>query len=63
LLGHSLRIPIGGLAELLARFAPELAASPDRYRVALPGLDCASDGRAPVGPGERVLVTHARTSG
>jgi hypothetical protein len=61
--GRSVRVPIGSLAELLARFAPELSATRAGYRIALSGSDCALDGRAPVGPGERVVVSHARTNG
>jgi len=61
--GHSIPVPIGSLADLLSRFAPELCQDPGAYRVSLPGSECACDSRAPLGPGERALVTHARTSG
>jgi molybdopterin-guanine dinucleotide biosynthesis protein A len=62
--GRRREVPIGTLAELLARAAPELAACvdgelPRGVRVSLPGLECARDARAPVGPGERVIVREA----
>ena len=63
-----LEVPVGSLAELLAR-APEglglcegEAVSP-RYRVSLDGRDWLVDTRVPIGPGERVIVSDAGGQG
>jgi molybdopterin-guanine dinucleotide biosynthesis protein A len=59
--GSSARVPIGTLGEVLELAVPGIGSCvggrvPEAFRVSIAGLCPARDARAPVGPGERVIV-------
>jgi molybdopterin-guanine dinucleotide biosynthesis protein A len=64
----ALEVPVGRLADVLARAPARLALCSGervapRFLVSLDGRDLVRDARVPIGPGERVIVSDAAAGG